>query len=190
MRRTRGFTLIEMLAVVAIFALLAAFVAPNLSVLGRRALRGDARQLASYLELARQRSVMTSVPHRLYLDLDQGGYRIEWLKGDEAKRQVEPPRLDLRGSGPLPLAAPREENRRYRPMPGFYGRFQWLDEDVFFAGIEAEEGWVSRGDAFVDFARDGTASYTVIVLEGSDGQALELQILPLAEIVRVNDVES
>ena len=38
MRRGRGgFTLIELMAVVAIFALLAAFVAPNLGVLSSRA---------------------------------------------------------------------------------------------------------------------------------------------------------
>ena len=57
--RRSGFTLIEMLAVVAIIALLVSVTAPNLGAVRERWLRNQSRQIASYVELARQRAVMT-----------------------------------------------------------------------------------------------------------------------------------
>jgi type II secretion system protein H len=78
LRRRAAFTLIEMIAVVAIFALLAAFVAPNLGILSSRRLEQEAQRLSGQLELARQRTVVTGIPHRLAIDLDRGSY---WLNG-------------------------------------------------------------------------------------------------------------
>src|SRR5262245_41978407 len=72
----RGFTLIEILAVVAILALVAAFVAPNFGGMRLRALRAEAKQLSGQLELARQRAIVTGVPHRLWFELDQAEYRL------------------------------------------------------------------------------------------------------------------
>ena len=46
-RRIAAFTLIEMIAVVAIFALLVAFVAPNLGVLSTRRLQQQAEALST-----------------------------------------------------------------------------------------------------------------------------------------------
>ena len=77
-----GFTLIEMLAVVAIFALVASFVMPNIGALRDRKLRAQAQQIAAHLELGRQRAVMTGVPHRLLLDLDEAAYRLEWFASE------------------------------------------------------------------------------------------------------------
>ena len=76
-----GFTLIEMLAVVAIFSLLVAIVAPNIGRLSGRTLQAAADDLAARLELARQRAVVTGVPHRLWIDLDQASYRLERAMG-------------------------------------------------------------------------------------------------------------
>ena len=77
-RRRAGFTLIEMMAVVAIFALLAGFVAPNLGLLSSRRLQQQAEQISAQLELARQRAIVTGIPHRLAIDLEGGSYWLEW----------------------------------------------------------------------------------------------------------------
>jgi type II secretory pathway pseudopilin PulG len=164
-----------MLAVVAIFALMASFVLPNLGVFRSRALRHQAERLAGLLELARQRSVVTAVPHRVVIDIDAGSYRLEWLvTEDEASGEpapAEPVALDLRGDTPLPLAAPREAQREYRPLPGRLGRRTAVDYELIFAGIETPEGWIDRGEVFVAFDRDGTT----------------LDVLPLADAVRIRD---
>ena len=134
MRRRSGFTLIEILAVVAIFALLTALIAPNLGSLSSRTLRQRAESIAASLELARQRSVLTGIPHRLLIDLDQSAYRLEWFVteveagGEAAESEPEP--LDVRGQSPIPMAAPRGETRAYRPLPGLRGHFERLEDSV------------------------------------------------------------
>ena len=70
-RRAAAFTLIEMLAVVALMGLMAAFVVPNLGSLQNRRLHAQARELAAQFELARQRSVVTGIPHRMWMDLER-----------------------------------------------------------------------------------------------------------------------
>jgi prepilin-type N-terminal cleavage/methylation domain-containing protein len=190
-RRRTGFTLIEILAVVAILALTAAVVVPNLGMLGQRALRNEARVLASQLELGRQRAIMTGTPHRLLIDLDAASFHLEWLATEAAATGVEPAppeeEPDLLGDAPLDLAAPKEAERSYYPIPGMFGRTRELDPSVQFAGLETSDGWVTRGQVSVDFDRDGTATYTEIFLEDESGRGISLAILPLDDVVRIHD---
>ena len=180
-----------MLAVVAIFALLAAFVAPNLGIVSTRRLQHQAERISAQLELARQRSVVTGVPHRLAIDLDHGSYWLEWFVTEaEATGQPEPPVvLDLRGSAPIPMAPTRQAERGFRPLPSVFGHASTLESPLLFQAVETPSGSVDRGEAFVVFERDGTASPTEIVLSDGDGHALALEVLTLAEAVRIRDVE-
>jgi len=192
LRRRAAFTLIEMLAVVAIFALLAAFVAPNLGLVSSRRLQQQAERLSAQLELARQRAVVTGVPHRLAIDLDRGSYWLEWFvtQAESIGEPELPPVLDLRGSAPIPMAPTREAAREFRPLPGMFGRETAIEESLLFQAVETPEGSIDQGEAFVVFERDGTASPTEIILADDDGHALALEVLPLAEAVRIHDVES
>jgi prepilin-type N-terminal cleavage/methylation domain-containing protein len=190
-RRRAAFTLIEMLAVVAILALVASFVAPSLDVVRQRRLRAAAMQLASQLEFARQRTVATGVPHRVLFDLENQLYRIEWLADDLAEDPagLVPVEYDVSGGTPLPLEAPPERALQYRPIPGLFGRDQWLESDLSFAGLETPEGWLERGESFVSFDRDGTGSYTEIVLEDDSGETVALAVHPLEDAVQLLEDE-
>ncbi len=184
--RQRGFTLIEILAVVAILALLASFVGPNFQALRERRLRHAGERLAAQLELARHRSVITGVPHRVLLDLDEVAYRVEWLGGGESGMpvRVDLDSLDLRGASPLPLAAPPRGNREFEPIPGLFGRFEQLPEPLVFAGLETVDGWIVRGESSVEFSGDGSASPVEIVIEDASGDRVVLAVLPLDDAVR------
>ena len=191
--RARGFTLIEIMAAVAIFALLAGLLAPRVGALTSRTLRQRAERIAARLELARQRSVLTGVPHRLLVDLDQGGYQLEWqvTEAEAEGRAPEPAApLDLRGQTPIPMAPAYAEERAYRPLPGLMGRFEWLEDNLAFAGLQTPEGWIQRGEVSIEFERDGTASYTEIHLDDESGRTLQLDVLPLADAVRISDATS
>ena len=192
-RRAGAFTLIEMLAVVAIFALMASFVIPNLGTLGSRALQSEAQRIAGQLELARQRTIVTGVPHRIWLDLDDASYRLEWLVSEtDIDEEATPaaPTLDPDGAPLLSLAPSREAAGQYRPLPGQFGRDRFLKTGLFIAGLETPEGWIDGGEAFIAFDRDCTTFYTAIVLEDESGRSVTLDVLPLAEAVRIRDESS
>ncbi len=171
-RRAAAFTLIEMLAVVALMAVMATLVLPNLSSLQGRGLRNEALQMAGQLELARQRSVMTGVPHRVLIDLDAGSYRLEWLVTEaqalgEPEPEIQP--LDLSPDVPLPLRAPSSGRREYHSAPPPLGKDHWLDDSFRFAGMETPEGWLQQGDAFIGFDRDGTSVAATVVMDAVSG---------------------
>ena len=193
MRSTRGFTLIELMAVVALFALLAGLIAPRVGSLTHRTLRQRAEQMAADLELARQRAVVTGVTHRVLVDLEAGGYRIEWLATEAEAQGLEPEPvapLDLRGQAPIPLEAPLAELREYRPVPGKLGDFVQLEDSLALAGVETPGGWIDRGEASVEFERDGSAATSSIFVDDEDGRRIVLEVLPLSDAVRIGDVES
>jgi prepilin-type N-terminal cleavage/methylation domain-containing protein len=190
--RDAAFTLIEMIAVVLIFGLLVALVAPNIGNLSGRTLRDAADALAARIELARQRTVMTGVPHRVWIDLDAVSYRLEWLLTEaEAQGEDEPAEepLDLRGDAPLPLEAPRGAARAFRPLPGTLGRDAVLEESLIFRGVETPTGWVERGGTAIEFHSDGTTVSATVILDDTSGRSLVIDVLPLAEAVRVSDAE-
>ena len=78
-KRRVGFTLLELLAVLLIGALLMSFVVPSFSTLNSRALRQDAERIVAIADLGRQRAVVTGIPHRMVIDLDNGSYTLEWM---------------------------------------------------------------------------------------------------------------
>lgn len=187
----RGFTLIETLAVVAILALAAVIVLPNLAALGERRLRHAAQRLAAELELARQRAVVTGVPHRVLFDLENGLYRIEWL-GDaeeEALPVAAALEYDTSHGSEMPLRAPLQTAIEFTPVPDSFGTFHDFDGDVFVAGLETSYGWITEGMPDVVFERDGSAAYTEIVLEERGGARQILAVLPLDDAVRFVDDE-
>jgi prepilin-type N-terminal cleavage/methylation domain-containing protein len=185
-----GFTLIEMMAAVAIFALLAALVAPRVGSVTSRTLHLRAERIGTQLELARQRAVLTGIRHRLFVDLDQGSYRVEWWVTEAEALGLDPeppPALDLRGLTPIPMAPARQAERSFRPLPGLQGRTQWLEDSLAFAGLETQAGWLERGQVSIEFATDGTATYTALYLDDDSGRTLVLDVLPLADTIRISD---
>ena len=147
-------------------------------------------QISAQLELARQRAIVTGIPHRLAIDLEAGSYWIEWFvtEAEALGEEEETPVLDLRGAGPIPMAPPHTGVREFRPLPGMFGRPNPIDASLSFQGVDTLEGTIDRGEAFVAFERDGTASPMEIVLADDDGHALALEVLPLADAVQIHDV--
>lgn len=186
-RSRRAFTLIEVLAVVAILAVAAMLVAPNLAALRERRLRHAAERLAAELELARQRAVVTGIPHRVLFDLEGGVYRLEWLGANDEEELLPvaaDAEYDLRGGTALPLEAPQRSALEFAPLPDSFGNFRDFEGGIAVSGLDTAEGFIERGQAAVTFERDGTAAYTEIVLEEPGGARQALAVLPLEDSVR------
>ena len=191
--RDAAFTLLEILSVVAIFALIAGLALPNFSGVHARNTKHQARRIVAQIELARQRAIVTGIPHRVFIDIDGAAYRTEWLateneaSGEEAAAETVDfaDALGADGEFSIDLTAPVAEERAYRPLPGMLGRFTSLEESIEFAGVETTGGWVDEGETFIRFERDGSADATTIVIEHESGMSVTLEVLPLADTVRV-----
>lgn len=184
-----GFTLLEMLAVVLLIGLVSTLIVPATGVLGARSLRDQANSLANDLEYARQRTVMTGIPHRVLLDIDGAAWRVEWYVTEaEALGLPEPPPEPERGrAGRLDLTPPRAAERTFHPLPSQVGRTAVLADGIEFLGIETARGAIDSGAAAVTFARDGTVDPATIVLVDPGGQRVALDLAPLDEAVLVRD---
>jgi prepilin-type N-terminal cleavage/methylation domain-containing protein len=198
-RTVRGFTLIEIMAVVLIIGLTMAIVLPNLGGTRVNQLRGETRSLAGRLELARQRAIVTGVPHRVMIFLNEGGYRVEWYV-TEQKASGEDPESEPAIGGPgvagldpngeieeISLLPPTGEERDYYPVPNRFGESHWMSEEFFFVGVQTPEGWIERGKVQIVFQRDGTSDSAEIVVEDAWNNSMTLEVQPLFDQVRIRE---
>ena len=191
-----GFTLIELLAVVTIFGLLAGIALPNLGIRGGRVLDDESKALASTIEFARMRAVMTGIPHRMVFDLEAGVYQLEWYAtdgeafDDPGLDEPTPPAPVFGGGSPVHMSPPVRDERSFRPVTGTFGDPIRLDDLVFLARFETPEGIYEQGELQLVFDRDGTSQPAVIVLGIEDGREVMLEVAPLADTVRFGYVDS
>jgi prepilin-type N-terminal cleavage/methylation domain-containing protein len=191
-RRSAGFSLIEVLAVLVIFALLAGIVLPNLGLRGARILEEESRRLASSLEFARQRAVMTGRPHRLILDLDRSTYQLEsfgpppLVEMEEADLLAEPP-LEDDPTKPA-MSPPVREDVDYWPLAGTPGEVQRLDGEVIVESVEYSAGTTADGVFQVVFERDGTADWAVVLLRNQAETRIALHVEYLADSVTIERI--
>jgi prepilin-type N-terminal cleavage/methylation domain-containing protein len=190
---SRGFTLIEMLAVVAIIALVIGIALPNFGLRTRRAMQDEAGELAANLEFARQRSVMTGVPHRMVIDVEAGEYWLEWLVSEaRASGEEDLPALpvyELGGRSQAPMAPPLAAERSYHALPGSLGHTATVRETVRVDGIETAGGLLEGGLVNIAFERDGTSEPARILLSNEDGHSLAIEIDAFADTVRIRHEE-
>jgi len=163
---------------------------PNFGALQSHRLRNTAEQIVERVDFGRQRAVMTGIPHRLAIDLDAGTYKLEWQGAGAENAASQPkPKIEPDIGSRLSLAPPPTTERSFQSISGPLGRLEQLGRGVEFGWIETPGGEVDFGEAFITFEGDGTASYTMLVLNEPGGHELALEILPLADAVRILDEE-
>lgn len=187
-RRRTGFTLIEIVAVVMIIGFISALVLPGLPFSGGSRRHDEALNVASHLELARQRAIMTSKIHRVLIDVDNNSYRVEWFVrktgSDEFDNVADQQRAVWGGNIDSVLRPPAGEFS-YEPIPTRFGNTSVLAEPFYFDGVETSDGWLDDGLVAVVFDRDGTTDEAQIVISDPDGFAATLDILPILDSVRI-----
>jgi type II secretion system protein H len=190
-KRRRGFTLIEIMAVVLIMGLMMALVVPSLSTVRGSTLRDAAIHLAGSLELARQRAIVTGKAHRVLLDMEESSYRIEWWVSEQEALGLpideETEALDLRGTSPIPMSPPLDEKVTYHPIPSRFGSESWLEDTLVFDGVESPEGWLDEGHVAIVFQRDGTTDPAEVVIADEFDGRIYLAIEPLLHEIRIFD---
>ncbi len=179
------------MAVVLILGLLMSLLLPALGAGGGRLLRQQGDRIAATLELARQRAIVTGKPHRVILDLEQGGFTVEWLV---TEARAFPGRDDdfvadeVLGSSSIDLSPPKEDVLDYYPIPNaVFGRWEFLERGYFFEGVDTSEGWIESGEVYLVFDWDGATDATQIVISDPDNRSLDLDVAPLLDTVRIHE---
>ena len=183
----RGFTLIEVMAVVLLLALLAGVAIPAFGRGGAADAENDAKQIGAAVEYARRSALISRDPHRLVLDLRGARW---WLEHDpqvvadaeEGEIGELPTWADV---DELPLAPPATTSRGFQAVSGFVGEGALLRRTVRFAGAETADGWLENGTVAIGLRPDGTADRTVLVLEADNGERVLLTVEPIDETVRI-----
>ena len=163
---------------------------PNFGAVQTHKLRNSAEQIVERIDFGRQRAVMTGAPHRLTINLDAATYQLQSQKDRPAKAK-EPAKSALESDvgTQLSLAPPPATERSFETLQGPLGKLETLARGIEFAWIETPGGETDTGEAHITFEGDGTSSYTLLVLDEPGGHELALEILPLAETVRILDEE-
>ncbi len=179
------------MAVVLILGLLMSVLLPALGAGGGRMLRQQGDRIAATLELARQRAIVTGKPHRVILDLERGGFTVEWLV---TEARAFPGRDDdfvedeLLSSNSIDLSPPKEDVLDYYPIPNaVFGRWDFLERGYFFEGVDTSEGWIESGEVYLVFDWNGTTEASQIVISDPDNRSLDLDVAPLLDTVRIHE---
>jgi len=193
--REGAFTLVEVLAVMVIFGLMAAIALPNLGLRGRRLLDEEARRLAGSIEFVRQRTVMTGIPHRIFFDLERRAYQVEsWgapLGAEEEDEELAAQAAAAAGDvTALALSPPLETERAFQPLVGTLGDVQQLAGEVYFEVVETSEGAISEGTFWLLFERDGTSEPASLVLANESGQRIAVHLDALADAAVIERLEA
>jgi len=186
-----GFTLIELIAVVAMFALVAALVLPTFDVGRRREVRQAGERVGDAVELARQRAIMTGRTHRVLLDLDGSRYAVEWQApvDPEALAAEQPPAAA--GSRRVAMEPPPEVfgPAEFVPVPGPFGRPAPLGDDVVFFDVVFPDTIVNTGVVELRLGPDGATDPALVTIADVDDRwRVEVEVQALADAVRVADV--
>jgi len=184
-KHRRGFTLIEMMAVIILGAIIIALVVPQFGLLDNRKLEEGSQLLRAKIEYTRQRAAITGKPHQVVIDLDNFSYHVEW-EMDAPESGFDLSNLDYEEQKRQLIAPPAAE-RAFEPIPENAGMETVLADPILFDGVETPEGWIEEGTFNLIFEYDGTTQPTTIVLsDGTDNQRI-LEVLPLADFVRIVD---
>lgn len=149
--RRRGYTIIELVVVMAIMVIMAGALVPSLGGLGRSGrLRAGTRGLLGQVRLARELAVSNNTWARVQLDPVEGSSTLQELGADDAQSELE--WRDVRRTGAGPLRLP---------------------DGVSFARSLAADS--AQADELL-FAPNGSAEDWFVILEDGAGARLAVQV--------------
>lgn len=157
-RTSAGFTLLELVVVLAILSVVIAVVLPRLPLLQESNLRASARQTAALLRYLDERSVATKQRYRLRINLDE--QRIDVVKRSASGE-------DIATDDPYLQRNP-------------------LLQGVIISDLTTERlGRVTNGQTLIGYGPGGLAEPLLIHLRLPGGKSYSVQALPVSATVRI-----
>lgn len=178
-RYHQGFTLIELMIVIALIALIAVLALPSISSYFQVSLSTASRQIATTIKEAYNASMVTGKVYRLVYDLKTAEYWVEsgpstvLLDTAESKRRDEDRKKFAKTSEPAPSAFALDTTitRKKQPLPRGVAY-----EDII---TQQSPDPITDGMAYTHFFPQGITEQTLIHLRDTSDHFSSLVISPL-----------
>lgn len=176
---TRGFTLIEMLLVIALIAVMATMALPTVSSYFRVSLDTASREIAAKIRESYNSTVVTGYVHRMAYDIDKGQYWVEvgtatvLLDTEETlKKQEEREKR---------VFEKKEKKSPFKLSDDITPKKLKLPSGVVFEDIQtaASPEPIKEGIVYTHFFPQGATEKTVLHIKNRDGQQHTLSVSAL-----------
>ncbi|MGE0614564.1 MAG: prepilin-type N-terminal cleavage/methylation domain-containing protein [Bacteriovoracia bacterium] len=183
-----GFTLIEVLVVIALIAIIATIALPTVSSQFKISLRSVTRNLASTVREAYNATVITGQVHRVVYDIKEGQYWVEigpptvLLDSDESRE------LEKRNQHLISAADEDKKPKSKFKLESTITRSKIsLPRGVTFEDVVTEQSPepIKEGSVYTHFFPHGLAEQTLIHLADNSDHKISLVVAPLIGKTRV-----
>jgi len=169
--------MIEMLAVLAIFFLIAAVIVPRIARATDQAVIDEAKRLGYALDFAREKAIALARPHRVVIDFDARSYWTE----EAPPAAGAPPLLAWSELDELPLVAPRDEAGEFVRVAGAPGLTTELGPSTRLSHLEAGGDEIASGLAAIEFAPDGETPPATLWLDNGADLSVEVNVAAFSD---------
>lgn len=173
----QGFSLTEMLVVVALIALLTTVALPSISNLFKVSLRSLSREIATAIRESYNSTIVTGRVHRLVYDLDKNQY---WVESGPDGVLLDSAAAQDRKEQEKRWARPEDQkpDERFKLEKSITRKKQSLPSGVKFVRIKTDRAraGLTEGVAYTHIFPQGVTEPTVIQIVDSENHAVNLEI--------------